>query len=321
VVLSPEGRAAYGVDGAGTLHVFELPAAGVPVARGRVALGVPVRAVLAPAGAQRLVVVGDKTLIELDTSSPLGPRAGTARPLPVWAQGPNLLTALSPDGRRLALAGGDRNRLMVVELGQLREKSAKPPEIDLMPAVLGPVLADVTFAPDGRTLWVASGVTAAGAALGPQPTLVHAVRIGEPALAGQALSLTRARVVEVAGATRPQAIATGRGRPLASGAAIRLPPERATVHLAAYGSDERPRIFSIGADDVAHAALVDQPAGFISRPEVLPDESWLLALCGDRAGAWRLLGVPLSNGGALTSLALPAHGPAGAGASEVRVQP
>jgi hypothetical protein len=325
VAVSPEGRAAYAVDGAGVLHVFELPAAGLPSARGRVPLALPVRALLAPPGAQRLVVVGERDLIELDTASPLSPRAGLARPLPAWAQGKApLLAALSPDGRRLALGTGERNRLLVMELAELRGKDFKPAQIDLVPSVLGPVLADVTFAPDGRTVWVASGMTPAGAALGPQPTLVHAVRVGEPAKPGQPLTLVRARMVEVAGATRPQAIVTGRARPLASGAAIRLPPERATVHVAAYAADDRPGIFSIGADDVARPALIDEPAGFISRPEVSPDEAWLLALCGDRAGAWRLLGVALGGGAATTSLALPAGQatPAGTRPSiEVKVQP
>ena len=112
-------------------------------------------------------------------------------------------------------------------------------ELAIAPEVLAPVVADVTFAPDGRTLWLVSGITAESRALGPQPTKVHAIRLSDAGTADGPMSLTQARVVEIDEATRPVAIVTGRGLPLSSGAAIRLPPERATVHVAAYGCNRR----------------------------------------------------------------------------------
>ena len=332
VVFSPDGRAAYALDKAGTLHVFEMPAAGVPALRGQLKLPLPVRALLS-SGTQRLVVLGEAELHLVDLSTPLYPVRAESLPLPLWARGTRPLhAALSPDGRRLALALPEHNRLVVVALSELRAgHEPVHASLPIAPEILAPVLADLTFAPDGKTLWLVSGVTAESRGLGPTRTRVHAVRLNDAGHdAGQpdvAVGLTQARVVEIEEATRPVAIVTGRAMPLASGAAIRLPPERATVHVAAYGSiDGRPSIFSLGADDAARTALTDRQAGVIGRPEVSPDETWLLSPSGDAAGGWRVLGVPPASGTRVeaTRLALGAAGGAattGTTTMEIRVQP
>ncbi|HEY0713644.1 MAG TPA: IPT/TIG domain-containing protein, partial [Polyangia bacterium] len=327
VRVSREGRAAYVVDGTGTLFTFELSGQGLPRAGSRLSVGQAVRAVLSPAQDPRLFVITTDSLIEVDTSLPLRPVLGRTRRLPTWAQGTKALhAAISPDARRLAVAAGERNRVVVVDVEALPAAAQPAAEIALVPEVLAPVLVDLTFAPDGRTLWVLSGASSENQALGPQSTRVHAVRLSD---ANGALTLSRARMVEIAAANAPQAIVTGHGLDLQSGAAIRLPPERATVYIAAYQRDEpRPQLFSVGANDVATPAPVMAPVGVMGRPQVSPDEAWLLALTSDPEGVNLLLGVRL-RGGRAVALPLPgkplaralADAPLSSRTSEVRIQP
>ncbi len=320
IVFSPDGRASYGLTEDGTLHVFEMPATGLPSARGHVAVEGPVRGLFAAAQSKRLIVLGQEEVALIDISLPLHPRMGRRFALPSWAQGKRVpRAALSPDGRHLAIATTDRNRVVLFAIDDLAT-SREPPrvELSLLPGVLAPAIADVTFSPDGRTLWLVSGVTAESRALGPLPTRVHALRLET----GTAPKMTEARVVEIEGATGPVAIVTGRLQPLVSGAAIRIPPEKAMVHVAAYGkADGHPGVFSVGPDDAARTALTDRRAGAIGRPEVSPDEAWLLAPCGDKESGWRVLGVSLTTAGTPTALPIgPDSGHAG-GPIELRVQP
>jgi hypothetical protein len=292
----------------------------------------PLRALLAPAEAPRLVAIGETELLLIDTTSPLRPVRAAVRPLPAWVRGKGRLrAALSPDGKHLALALAERNRLVVLAVDELRPAhEPRRAELSIVPEVLAPAIADVTFAPDGRTLWLVSGVTAESKTLGPQPTRVHVVRVQSSADGTPELS--RARVVDLAAATQPVAIVTGRAQPLASGAAIRLPPERALVHVAAYSStDGHPGVFTIGPDDAATTVLSDRNGGLIGRPEVSADEAWLLAPCGDRTSGWKVLGVARAGQGAVTALPIGSGAAGAAGESrdsldarsfmEIKVQP
>ncbi|HEY0705213.1 MAG TPA: IPT/TIG domain-containing protein [Polyangia bacterium] len=328
VVVSREGRAAYVVDASGALLTYELAAQGSPRAGARLALGQAARGLLAPSDDSRLFVMGSDALIEVDTSLPLRPVLGRSRPLPNWAHGSKALhAAISPDGRRLAIAAGERNRVVVIDVAALQSAAASPAaELALVPEVLAPVLVDLTFAPDGQTLWVLSGASADNQAVGPQSTRVHAVRLTE---ANGALTLSRARMVQIDAANAPQAIVTGHGLDLQSGAAIRQPPERATVYVAAYQREEpRPQLFSVGPNDIATPAPVLAPVGVMGRPQVSPDEHWLLALTSDPEGANLLLGVRLRGGRAVV-VSLPgkplaralADAPLSSRTSEVRIQP
>jgi len=107
----------------------------------------------------------------------------------------------------------------------------------------------VAFSPVGDTLWIATGDTPRSRASGPQPTQIFAARLegGD----GAPLTGTIARTLTLPDAQRPERLSTGRTIPLASGSAIRLPPERATVFLTA-----RARTPGEAADKVAGA-----PAG------------------------------------------------------------
>src|SRR5262249_27003026 len=156
------------------------------------------------------------------------------------------------------------------------------------------VLVDVAFSPAGDTLWVLSGDTARSRASGPQPTELRAIRLG----AGPQ-SLDVARVVTVAAARDPARIAVGRAPPLVSGAAIRLPPERATVFFAAASKPAQPApeiaagtaavtpdeaaVFRVGVDEAASVAIT--AVGHLGMPDLSFDGRWLLAPVAATDGA------------------------------------
>jgi hypothetical protein len=308
--LSPDGRAAYVVGTAG-LDVFELTAPRLPERRGTSPIGAgPLVAVAGGPSASVLAVVRADDLVLVDVASPLRPFAREPRALPPAARAGRVTHAeLSPDGRLLALALADANRVLLVETGRLGAGDAAiTADLALDRDTRAPVIADLAFAHDGRTLWVVAGDTAESKPLGPQPTRVFALRI-----AGDKLTL--ARTVPVEGAVEPGRLSTGRSLPLASGAAVRLPPEKATVYLTARG--QRPTVFSIGAEDTATAIATAQ-AGRPGGLDVTPEGRWLLAAAVDGARL-ELLSAPADGRGTVRALTLVAGN--GDATAEVRVQP
>jgi hypothetical protein len=181
-----------------------------------------------------------------------------------------------------------------------------------------PVLADLVFAPDGRTLWVVSGDSVESRPLGQQPTRVIALRIGRGADGTPTLEPARSVAVPAAGA--PSRLATGRTLPLASGAAVRLPPERATVYLAAgVRGGAGSAVFSIGAEDLA-TELVAAPSR-VGAVDVTPEGRWLLSAALFADGGVRVLSTPLE-GGASQELLLAGDGTGrDGGATELHIQP
>lgn len=326
--LSAEGRAAYVLEAdSGVLHVVEMPAPTLPQVTDKVNLGKRrVLAFAAAPAAHRVAVVGEGEVLFLDTSSPLRPvRRGPWR-LPAAVRTGRVVRAdLSPDGKRLALALAEGNRLLILDADRL--SSPGDPvvgQLALLPDVRVPALVDLAFSHDAQTLWVLSGDTDDSRPVGPQPTQVHAVRLRSESAGKLALEL--ARTVALPEAADPVRVNAGRALPLASGAAIRLPPEKATVYVSAVARQEtRPAVFVVGAEDSA-ATLGASPAiAKIGGVDLTPDGRWLLgaALGGD--GSFTLLALPAdARPGPSHTLALvPATGLGGpaSGRSEVEVQP
>jgi hypothetical protein len=231
--------------------------------------------------------------------------------------------ALAPDGRTVAV-GTDDNRLMLVDVGSPGTAALRTTLI-VAPEARVPVIADVAFSPDGRTIWLALGDTAKSRAVSPQPTEIVAVRVG-PAASGAAPALTLARRVAVEEAERPVHLATGRARPLQSGASIRLPPERATVYLTAFRHGAGAAVFRLGAEDHATLVLEAPPNVDLGGAEPSPDGAWLmtptwgggelglLTIAADGRAADGRAAIPLrtrlhvTGNGARGSLAIPALG-------------
>jgi hypothetical protein len=193
--------------------------------------------------------------------------------------------------------------------------------------VRAPMLVDLAFSPDGLTLWALTGTNEANRSLGPLPTTVHALRL--EGLGSSALHLSRSRAVVIDLASSPVAVSVGRRLALTSGASIRLPPEKATVYVAARTRQgDRPALFAVGAEDIAVELFTAPRAAVPGRPDVTPDGRWLLGPVVAGAGEVRLAAAPADGRpGAATSLVVAtlASGAAPAGAqpplAEVRLQP
>src|SRR5262245_5450446 len=161
LALSSDGRAAYLAEAArSVVHVVELPASGGPKIVYRQDLGDG--AVVARAAAARapvLAIVREGDVLLLDTSSPLRPARSAPRALPADIRGAHIVAAdLSPDGKLLAIAMAEGNRVALLDLGS-RGKATVAGEVSIAPDVRESVLVDVAFSPVGDTLWVLSGDT------------------------------------------------------------------------------------------------------------------------------------------------------------------
>jgi hypothetical protein len=290
LALSSDGRAAYVADAAGAaLEVIDLPAPGTPKVIYQLELGAgggPVLALAAAARAPLLAVVRANDVVLVDTSSPLHPARFSPRAFPQAVRDARVVAAdVSPDGKLLAVATELGNQVVILDLGP----SGHTPVVSMLPIapeVRESVLSDLAFAPAGDTLWVLSGDTVRSKAVGPEPTELRAVRVRSDAQS--MANLTAARVVEAGDAAAPVGLGVGRALPLASGAAIRLPPERNTVFFAA-GARQRQGtgIFRVGAADEATVAVASVER--LGRPDISPEGRWLLAPAAAPDGAVHVL--------------------------------
>jgi hypothetical protein len=319
MALAADGRAAYVVPaGRSQLTVIEVPAPGAPKPVYEIDLG-PAKpvAVAAAARAPVLVVLRQDDLVLVDTTSPLHPARSAPRTLPRELRLARAVAAdVSPDGKLLAVATEAGNQVVLLDLAP-RGQAPIVGALSVLPDVRESTLADVAFSPAGDTLWVLSGDTPRNRAIAPQPTELRAIRLASDP---QSLAhLEVARVVRIDGAGEPARLGVGRALPLASGATIRLPPERATTFVAAatrdlaapVGADPAARrdavaagsdplgatpppsagaaVFRVGVEDAATVALTTP--GRIGLPDLSYDGRWLLAPAALADGGVRILAV------------------------------
>jgi hypothetical protein len=301
--VGADGRAAYVLDAASArLAVFELPAQAGPraafsleleaapgAASGAGARGA--RAFAAAAHAPALLIVRARDLMILDTTAALRPTRSRPRLLPPeLARAGVRRAAFAPDGRSVVVACDD-NRLALLDVSRPGGADLRA-TVEVAPGARVPVIADVTYAPDGRTVWLALGDAPDSQAPGGQPTEIVAVRIASSSSSPAAPLMTVARRVAIDEAVRPARISAGRALPLQSGASIRLPPERATVFLTAAKKTGGAVVFRLGAEDHA-AAVLEAPAHVqLGGAELSPDGAWLLAPTADGQGRLGLMAVP-----------------------------
>ena len=203
-------------------------------------------------------------VVLVDTSSPLHPARSEPRAFPQAVRDASIVAAdVSPDGKLLALATEEGNQVVMLDLGPAGHTPVAG-MLAVAPEMRESVLADVGVRARGRHALGRAGDTPRSAAVGPEPTELRAVRLRSDAQS--MANLTAARVVEVADAAAPVRLGVGRALPLASGAAIRLPPERNTVFFAATahpGSSNG--IFRVGAEDAATVAMLAARPGSDAR--------------------------------------------------------
>ncbi len=331
LALSSDGRAGYVAEArGGTIDVIDLPAPGAPKVIYKLELGSaggPVLALAAAAHAPVLAVVRANDVVLVDTTSPLHPARSQPRAFPLAVRDAKIAAAdISPDGKLLAIATEVGNQVVMLDLGPAGQAPIAS-VLAIAPEIRESILCDVAFAPAGDTLWVLSGDTPRSAVVGPEPTQLRAIRLVSDSQT--LVRLTAARLVEIGDAAAPERVGVGRALPLASGAAIRLPPERNTVFFAAAAhAGGGTGIFRLDSEDAA-TVIVASPAR-VGRPDISPEGRWLLAPAASPDGAVRVLaaaidGRPAPAGAALpvdAIAALPGEGPPAARpAPELRIQP
>jgi hypothetical protein len=331
LALSSDGRAGYVAEArGGTIDVIDLPAPGAPKVIYKLELGSaggPVLALAAAARAPVLAVVRANDVVLVDTSSPLHPARSAPRAFPLAVRDAKVAAAdISPDGKLLAIATEAGNQVVMLDLGPAGQAPIAS-SLTVAPEIRESILCDVAFAPAGDTLWVLSGDTPRSAVVGPEPTQLRAVRLASDSQT--LVRMTAARLVEIGEAAAPGRVGVGRALPLASGAAIRLPPERNTVFFAAAAhAGGGTGIFRLDSEDAA-TVIVASPAR-VGRPDISPEGRWLLAPASSPDGAVRVLAVAIDGrpapAGAARPVdaiaALPGEGPPAARpAPELRIQP
>jgi hypothetical protein len=300
LALSPDGRAAYVAEaGRSGVDVIDVAANGAPRLVSHLDLGKePVLALSAAGRAWTVAVVraGDVELV--DVTSPLHPARSAPRTFPAEVRDARIVSAdLSPDGKRLALASEEGNRVTLLDVAA-HGRAVVAATLAVLPDVRESVISDVAFTPAGDTLWIATGDTARSRAAGPQPTQVFAARL--QTTGGDApVTLALTRTLTLHDAEAPERLSTGRTIPLPSGSSIRLPPERTTVFLTgtakpSTASDDRLEtpppspgvVYRVGAEDAATEMLV-QPGRF-GQADLSPDGRWLLVAHVATDGSVRL---------------------------------
>jgi hypothetical protein len=214
-----------------------------PSTLGQLSLGYRASHLAVAALAPRVAVVGEGKLTIIDTQSLRRPVLFDAVALPKEARGIRA-AALSPDGKLLALLLADGNRVLALDV----TAPTAPQHIatlDVLPREEDGLVRDLTFAPDGQTLWVTSGATGESNARAQLiPTRITAVRVltayaentpDPPSEPGHPIDRMRRQLAVwktaalPSGAT-PVSLYVGKA-PDQQGSAIRTEPEAATVYV------------------------------------------------------------------------------------------
>jgi hypothetical protein len=345
VRLSADGRAAYVLGSPGAqLTIFDLTAVKEPQPVNRAGFGPAHPGFLVAAStAQVLALVMDDSVVMFDITSPLRPVRKPPAALPALLTSAKVRRVeMSPDGKLLGFLAADRNQLFIVDVARLvavdEKDKAKAAEasnkavvatLAIEPDVRVPVLVDLAFSPEGETLWVVSGDNPASAALGAQPTKVYAVRVRTEK--DGAVKVELARTVTIPNTSQPVRVATSRSQPLASGASVRLPSEKATVFVTAALNDAkgaRTVVLKVGADDASSEVLAVAGKDRVGGVDVTPEDKWLVGVTSGDDGSIRFAFTSVDGrAGAMQSLeavqpSLHAGAPVlSAGTSEIRVQP
>ncbi len=157
--------------------------------------------------------------------------------LPPELQKPRAID-ISPDGKLLALLLAEQNRVVLWSFEQQNAVAT----LNLLPDAQLPLVRDLAFAIDGESLWVVSGTSERTLPI-VEPTRLTCVRISNEKKGNLSVWKTQS----VPGASAPLRIAVARGQPVASGAIVRIPPEKAAVFMTTVNDS----MFRLSTIDVA----------------------------------------------------------------------
>ncbi len=263
LAISGNGAAAYVLMGAGNhdrVAIVDLLAPGGPRIFDTRELTHHAHLVVTSERAGAVAFVGDEYVTLWDAREARRPSPWQAVQLPTEARGAKA-AAMDPTGTLLALALPEGNRVVLVDI-KPGTQSVKPEllaQVEALPLARQPLLTDLRFASDGATVWVLSGDNPQSFAAGHQPTRLIALHVG-PSEAGTQGGRTQRevkveRTLDLPDAGAPVRLALGRAPPVASGASIRTPPEKAALYFTAVAPE------ALGGGEPTGALLHADPSG------------------------------------------------------------
>lgn len=241
LAVSSDGAAAYVLQRRGDqdqVAIIDLTAPGGPKLYESRPLGHAAHSLLAAERAPTLVAVGPTRVTVWDVSEARRPTPWRPAELPDAAQAARA-AAVDPGGTLLALAVGDNNQLVLVDIkpGRTAVAPRLVGELGVLPQARQPLLRGLRFASDGETLWVTAGDNAESRPTGHQPTRLVAVTVGPPSKEASddreagTRPLQLHKTLELRDAGAPLQLTLGRALPVAAGTTIRTPPEKTTLFL------------------------------------------------------------------------------------------
>jgi hypothetical protein len=225
-----------GEEGALVVSHLDMAAAGGPSRLGQQEL--PGKHMVALAAAEQVpvaVALSDSHLMFYDTRDPRGPTHFKPQPLPPELKGELVAADMNPKGTLLAALVSKANKVVLYDVTK-PNTLRKLTETAVLPIGFAPLLKDLRFSIDSKTLWVLSGDNPRSRKLGRFPLRLTALKI-EMQQRGRAKSygvLSVWRALDVPHQAAPVALTVAKGQPVASGATVAIPPANAAIFITVH---------------------------------------------------------------------------------------
>lgn len=181
------------------------------------------------------VALSDTHLMFYDTRDPRGPANYSPQPLPPELKGELVAADMNPEGTLLAALVSKANKVVLYDVSR-PNTLRKLTETAVLPIGFAPLLKDLRFSIDSRTLWVLSGDNPRSRKLGRFPLRLTAMKI-ELQQRGRARSygvLSVWRALDVPHQAAPVALTVAKGQPVAGGATVAIPPANAAIFITVH---------------------------------------------------------------------------------------
>lgn len=194
--------------------------------------------VVALAAAERTpvaVALSDTHLMFYDTRDPRRPAHYTPQPLPQVLKGNLVAADMDPKGTLLAALMSKSNKVVLYDVSRTNTMR-KVTEAAVMPKATAPLLKDLRFSVDSKTLWVLSGDNPRSQARGRFPLRLTAMKI-QLHQQGRGKSygvLSIWRTLNVPHRAAPVTLTVAKGQPVASGATVAIPPANAAIFITVH---------------------------------------------------------------------------------------
>jgi len=223
-------------EGALLVSQLDMAAPGGPRRLGQQGLpGIHMVALAAAEEVPVAVALSDTHLMFYDTRNPRSPAHYQPQPLPQELLGELVAADMNPEGTLLAALVSKANKVILYDVSKANTLR-KLTEIAVLPIGFAPLLKDLRFSIDSKTLWVLSGDNPRSRKLGRFPLRLTAMKI-ELQQRGRAKSygvLSIWRSLDVPYQAAPVALTVANGQPVASGTTVAIPPANAAIFITVH---------------------------------------------------------------------------------------